>query len=320
MTYLDTRTGITFGYPDGADNYGASLNATLQRLAYLLVQLVVLRVNINNPPANPSEGDRYIVGDSPTGAWTGYSKGDIAIWGQNVTASNLGWQRFRPYVGMEGHDRGEGQSIAWDGTEWSPTAAADVRNQMNFDPSSISGTGTRTDPWTVIFPEDKDTQADWLSTVPTDPATIKNLPSWLRHLQSTQILPTLSRKQYLNRSGISARGGRITKNRLFGFSPTEEQRRLSFMQFRIGAAFSGIITSGTSITRYRLVVEQGSVNARSRFVSGLHFSTGRGSYTVTGILGVDSSIVNISLEIDAQRNRNIRITGDLYYGLIGNLN
>ena len=37
-------------------------------------QRQVLDKDLNDPPGTPSEGDRYIVGGSPTGAWVGHAK------------------------------------------------------------------------------------------------------------------------------------------------------------------------------------------------------------------------------------------------------
>ncbi|MEZ5855990.1 MAG: DUF2793 domain-containing protein [Hyphomicrobiaceae bacterium] len=43
-----------------------------------VVQLgVMLSRSSNTPPATPSDGDRYIVGPAPTGAWAG-ATGDVA--------------------------------------------------------------------------------------------------------------------------------------------------------------------------------------------------------------------------------------------------
>ena len=314
MSYTDTRTGITFGYPDGADNYGASLNATLQRLSYLLVGLVMLRTGENNPPANPSEGDRYAVGDSATGAWSGYSQGDIAIWGQTSTNSGLGWQRFRPYVGLSGYDRGAGQEVVWDGTSWGPTASANIRNQLNFDPNSISGSGTRTDPWTVNFPEDKDTQADWLMTTVTNAAYIKNLPSWLRNLRSSDVLSTLSNKININYTG-STRGGTHSE-RLVSFSPTPELQRLSHMGFEVGARAIVTYSAVQSATRWRLRVTQGSDYSRGSYQPATPLSFGRRAGR-EGLHSITSSLIRVYIDTyKSGSNDNFGVSGELYYGLV----
>lgn len=52
--------------------------------------------DLNDPPATPSAGDRYIVGPSPTGAWDGHAR-DIAEWNGSswgFIAKNEGMQTF----------------------------------------------------------------------------------------------------------------------------------------------------------------------------------------------------------------------------------
>lgn len=44
-----------------------------------LVQLVVVDKDLSTPPGSPANGDAYIVGASPTGAWAGKT-GQIAYW------------------------------------------------------------------------------------------------------------------------------------------------------------------------------------------------------------------------------------------------
>lgn len=51
------------------------------RLLDITVQLAVLDRDLNTPPATPQEGDRYIVGPAPTGAWAGRANQIAAFWG-----------------------------------------------------------------------------------------------------------------------------------------------------------------------------------------------------------------------------------------------
>lgn len=48
-----------------------------------LVQLSVMSTVLNGPPGLPSEGDRYIVGPSPVGAWSGMAK-QVAVWTSGI--------------------------------------------------------------------------------------------------------------------------------------------------------------------------------------------------------------------------------------------
>jgi len=51
------------------------------RLLDITVQLAVLDRDLSTPPALPQEGDRYIIGPAPTGAWEGRSGQIAAFWG-----------------------------------------------------------------------------------------------------------------------------------------------------------------------------------------------------------------------------------------------
>ena len=68
-------------------------NEALQRLD-TLVQPVVAGDPINNPPAEPSAGQVFVVGPAPTGSWAGHS-GAVATW------SDAGWRFIAPFEGME---------------------------------------------------------------------------------------------------------------------------------------------------------------------------------------------------------------------------
>jgi hypothetical protein len=57
-------------YPQQEDNEGKITDSF--RILDSLVQPSVLDMNLNSPPANPNEGDCYVVGTSPTGAWAGH--------------------------------------------------------------------------------------------------------------------------------------------------------------------------------------------------------------------------------------------------------
>lgn len=56
--------------PENTIDPAAGLNESINTIDALL-QLAVLSVNSNAPPATPAEGDRHIVGPAPTGAWSG---------------------------------------------------------------------------------------------------------------------------------------------------------------------------------------------------------------------------------------------------------
>ena len=61
-----------------------------------LVQCAVLELFRNDPPADAADGDRYIVGGSPTGAWTGKAY-SLAVWRDGAWTfhdAQAGWRVF----------------------------------------------------------------------------------------------------------------------------------------------------------------------------------------------------------------------------------
>ena len=59
-----------------------------------IVQLAVQDKDLSAPPESPASGGRYIVGASPSGAWTGRAN-DIAAWqdmrGHSIRSRRVGW-------------------------------------------------------------------------------------------------------------------------------------------------------------------------------------------------------------------------------------
>lgn len=83
------------------------------RLLDILVHLAVLDRNRSEPPAQPAEGDRHIVGPAPTGAWTGQAGKVAAFWGG-------AWVTLDPRPGWLARVLAEDLTLAHDGTEWQP--------------------------------------------------------------------------------------------------------------------------------------------------------------------------------------------------------
>lgn len=57
----------------------------------------------NDPPVSPSEGDRYLVGSMPTGAWTGHA--------QEVAYYSGGWQFLAPMPGWRAYVPGDSEYV-----------------------------------------------------------------------------------------------------------------------------------------------------------------------------------------------------------------
>src|SRR5690606_14980410 len=76
-----------------------------------IVQLGVIDRDRSEPPSEPREGDRHIVGPSPLGAWQG-QQDRIAAWQDNC------WMFYPPASGWLAFVAQEQLLVAWDGTGW----------------------------------------------------------------------------------------------------------------------------------------------------------------------------------------------------------
>jgi hypothetical protein len=100
-----------------------------------LVFLAVKDRDLNAPPGSGlAEGDRYIVGSSPAGAWAGRA-GQVALWRDG------GWRFFQPKAGWAARIADEGVTLVHDGAAWGPllTAIGEIQNVSRF------GVGTAAD-------------------------------------------------------------------------------------------------------------------------------------------------------------------------------
>jgi hypothetical protein len=76
-----------------------------------LVQLAVLDRDLTAPPGSPSDGQRWLVAASPTGAWSGHAA-DIAGWQDGA------WRFYTPRTGWLVYVVDEGVLLGWNGSGW----------------------------------------------------------------------------------------------------------------------------------------------------------------------------------------------------------
>jgi len=81
------------------------------RVLDAMVQLSVLDRNRTAPPADPAEGDRYIVAAGGAGAWAG-KDGSVAAF------QDGGWAFHAPREGWTAWVADEDRLVAWDGGTW----------------------------------------------------------------------------------------------------------------------------------------------------------------------------------------------------------
>lgn len=106
------------------DTYGDGERHQL-RTQQALIQANVKSLALSTPPGSPSNGDTYIVGGSPTGAWTGFAN-YVAYWaidtqdGTSITPNiNTGaWEFYAPVQGWQVFDQNTGAAWRYNGSAW----------------------------------------------------------------------------------------------------------------------------------------------------------------------------------------------------------
>ncbi len=81
-----------------------------------LVHLAVESMDLNAPPGSPSEGERHIVGSSPSGAWSGHT-GDIAAYQDGA------WAFYPPVAGWRTWVADEDALYVFNGAGWIPVSS-----------------------------------------------------------------------------------------------------------------------------------------------------------------------------------------------------
>lgn len=111
--------------------------AALNRLD-VLVQPVVQQVGLDTPPGSPADGQCWVVGSTPTGAWAGQA---------NKLAQRIGgaWVFHSPFVGLVVFDAATLSQWGWNGSAWTLLAPRQLEASMTFDPPSLAaGEGVTT--------------------------------------------------------------------------------------------------------------------------------------------------------------------------------
>jgi hypothetical protein len=118
----------------GAGPKARPVNEALDALDALVFLAVKDRDLAAPPGSGLAEGDRYIVGPSPTGAWAGRA-GQVALWRDG------GWRFFQPKAGWAARIADEGVTLVHDGAAWGPLLAGigEIQNLLRL------GVGTTAD-------------------------------------------------------------------------------------------------------------------------------------------------------------------------------
>jgi hypothetical protein len=91
----------------------------------------------NTPPGSPSDGVAYIIGPSPTGAWSGHAL-KYAEW------RNAAWEIVTPQIGWEVYDKALNVKVSYTAGGWVSlvsgfSKAASMSPSANSSPLTIAG-------------------------------------------------------------------------------------------------------------------------------------------------------------------------------------
>jgi len=117
MTDQTPSLNLPFIMPSQAQKH-VTHNQALEILD-AVVQLSVIDADASAPPSTPSEGDRHIVGPSPSGAWTGH-EAEIAV------ARPGGWVFVAPAAGWLAWAQADARLMVFDGDAWISTIDAAI--------------------------------------------------------------------------------------------------------------------------------------------------------------------------------------------------
>ncbi|MDR3450732.1 MAG: DUF2793 domain-containing protein [Alphaproteobacteria bacterium] len=105
-------------------------NAALNDLDFLTKSSVV-DYTINTPPASPATGDAYIIGPSPTGAWTGFAG--------NLAGYYAGWSIKPPLAGWMAWTRNGNRVLYYTGSAWALLTTPKIDGTATWNPGAIAG-------------------------------------------------------------------------------------------------------------------------------------------------------------------------------------
>lgn len=95
---------------------------------------VVQTVGDNSPPGSPTNGHRYVIGTSPTGAWSGKAK-YLAVY-------RGGWQFYAPHEGARVTNIADGKIYVYSASAWVEYTIPAPAPTINIVTTIASGTIT----------------------------------------------------------------------------------------------------------------------------------------------------------------------------------
>jgi len=108
----EPRSGILYGWTLGENSWHTGMDSNLLWLGRFGTHLSVKDRDLSAPPGSPAAGDTYLVGASPTGAWSGQAA-KVAVW------SGSAWVFGSPRIGWMAYVEDEEKLITYKASGWS---------------------------------------------------------------------------------------------------------------------------------------------------------------------------------------------------------
>lgn len=100
-------------------------------LKYAKFGQAVVNQTTNDPPVSPSDGDAYVIGPIPTGAWAGNAAAIARYEGS-------AWVIYAPETGWRVYDASLGVIVVWNGSAWVLAGSGYIARTEQYDDSGIS--------------------------------------------------------------------------------------------------------------------------------------------------------------------------------------
>ena len=107
-----------------------------------LTKSSVIDYTINTPPASPNTGDAYIIGPSPTGAWTGFAN--------YVAGYYAGWSLKPPVVGWTVWTRNGNRILYYNGSAWALLTTPKIDGTVTWNPGTVANASGVTSPAVTV--------------------------------------------------------------------------------------------------------------------------------------------------------------------------
>jgi len=104
-------------------------NAALNDLDFM-AQATAIDHTISTPPSSPSTGDTYIIGSSPTGAWSGFANA--------VTGYYAGWSIKPPQTGWIVWTKNDNRLLYYNGSAWVLLTTPKLDVTTTYNPGTIT--------------------------------------------------------------------------------------------------------------------------------------------------------------------------------------